>query len=62
MEPGMTKTIETKRNAYGHAVRLQKRGASFDVTYNSNGYYVYGVLADPIVCPSLGMARAKAAL
>lgn len=25
-------------------------------------YYVYGVLADPIVCPSLGMARAKAAV
>lgn len=25
-------------------------------------YYVYGVLSDPIVCPSLGMARAKAAL
>lgn len=24
-------------------------------------YYVYGVLADPIVCPSLDMARAKAA-
>jgi hypothetical protein len=24
-------------------------------------YYVYGILADPIVCPSLDMARAKAA-
>jgi len=24
-------------------------------------FYVYGVLADPIVCPSLDMARAKAA-
>lgn len=24
-------------------------------------YYVYGVLSDPIVCPSLDMARAKAA-
>lgn len=24
-------------------------------------YYVYGVLADPIVCPSIGMARAKIA-
>lgn len=24
-------------------------------------YYVYGVLSDPIVCPSLGMAREKAA-
>jgi hypothetical protein len=25
-------------------------------------FYVYGVLSDPIVCPSLGMARARAAL
>jgi len=25
-------------------------------------YYVYGVLRDPIVCPSLDMARAKAVL
>jgi hypothetical protein len=25
-------------------------------------YYVYGVLSDPIVCPSLDMARAKAVL
>jgi hypothetical protein len=25
-------------------------------------YYVYGVLSDPIVCPSLEMARAKAAM
>ena len=25
-------------------------------------FYVYGVLADPIVCPSLGMARARAAV
>ena len=24
-------------------------------------YYVYGVTRDPIVCPSLGMAREKAA-
>jgi serine protease inhibitor ecotin len=24
-------------------------------------YYVYGILSDPIVCPSLGMAREKAA-
>lgn len=24
-------------------------------------YYVYGITRDPIVCPSLGMARAKAA-
>jgi hypothetical protein len=33
----MTKAIETKRNSYGHAVRLVKRGAAFDVIYNSNG-------------------------
>jgi hypothetical protein len=32
-----TVTIETKRNSYGHAVRIQKRGNSFDVIYNSNG-------------------------
>ncbi|WP_189347217.1 hypothetical protein [Mesorhizobium sp. M4A.F.Ca.ET.090.04.2.1] len=25
-------------------------------------FYVYGVLSDPIVCPSLDMARAKAQL
>jgi hypothetical protein len=25
-------------------------------------FYVYGVLSDPIVCPSLGMARARAGL
>jgi hypothetical protein len=25
-------------------------------------FYVYGVLSDPIVCQSLGMARARAAL
>lgn len=24
-------------------------------------YYVYGVLSDPVVCPSLGMAREVAA-
>ncbi len=24
-------------------------------------FYVYGVTRDPIVCPSLGMARARAA-
>lgn len=28
---------------------------------NGIDYYVYGVTRDPIVCPSLGMARAKAA-
>jgi hypothetical protein len=33
----MTKTLETKRNSYGHAVRLLKRGNAFDVIYNSNG-------------------------
>jgi hypothetical protein len=25
-------------------------------------FYVYGILSDPSVCPSLGMARAKAGL
>jgi hypothetical protein len=25
-------------------------------------FYVYGILSDPIVCPSLGMAREKAAI
>ena len=29
-------------------------------SYGSD-FYVYGVLSDPIVCPSLGMAQAKAA-
>ena len=29
-------------------------------SYGSD-FYVYGVLSDPIVCPSLGMAREKAA-
>ena len=24
-------------------------------------YYVYGLTADPVVCPSIGMARAKVA-
>jgi hypothetical protein len=24
-------------------------------------YYVYGILSDPIVCPSLGMAMSKVA-
>jgi len=33
----MTKTIETKTNNRGHKVRLQQRGAEFDVIYNSNG-------------------------
>lgn len=28
---------------------------------NGIDYYVYGVTRDPIVCPSLGMAREKAA-
>ncbi len=28
---------------------------------NGVDYYVYGVTRDPIVCPSLGMAREKAA-
>ena len=30
-------TIQTKRNSYGHVVRIQKRGKAFDVIYNSNG-------------------------
>lgn len=25
-------------------------------------FYVYGILSDPIVCPSLGTAREKAAI
>lgn len=44
---------------------IEKRGQIeiWEVTeaYGSD-FYVYGVLSDPIVCPSLGMARAKAGM
>jgi len=43
---------------------IEKRGQIeiWEVTeHHGVDYYVYGVLSDPIVCPSLGMARAKAA-
>ena len=29
---------------------------------HGSDFYVYGILSDPIVYPSLGMARARAAL
>lgn len=39
---------------------IHKRNAA-EIWLIDGEYFVYGVLRDPIVCPSLGMAMEKAA-
>jgi hypothetical protein len=40
---------------------IQKNGR-IEIWEVDGEFYVYGILSDPIVCPSLGMARARAAI
>lgn len=43
-----------------NATLIQKSG-QIEIWEVDGEFYVYGILSDPIVCPSLGMAREKAA-
>lgn len=43
-------------------MRLIEQNGQIAIWEVAGEFYVYGVLSDPIVCPSLGMARARAAL
>ncbi len=43
-------------------MRLIQTNGKIQIWEIDGEFYVYGVLSDPIVCPSLGMARARAAL
>lgn len=43
-------------------MRLIERHGKIAIWEVDGEFYVFGVLSDPVVCPSLGMARARAVL